>query len=408
MPTRSKTKMNTLTFKQTIHASPTEVSRMFTHSTALRDWFCDWAIADARKDGLFHLRWNSGHYVSGQYLTFEPGKKLVFTWDGKGELQATRVTVTFAEKGEGTVVTLSHQGVGAGAKWASTRHGIEEGWPSGLENLKSVMETGIDLRVARRPRLGIFIGGFNPEIAKGLSVPAKDGIRLEGTAEGSGARASGLQKDDVIVKFAGKNVNPGSLGNVVQNYKAGDKVPVVYYRGGQKNTTELELSKFPMPDVPATAVELAEAMRKNYVALDGEWEQIVAGLSEAEAEHKEGKEWSAKELIAHFIAGERDYQSWIANMLRDNESNDYLEFRPNVDERLAAIVARFKTVRGLLDERRAAEAETVALLAALPDSFLKRKHLYRRVATWALEVIPGHLRNEHGEQIKTAIAAAKK
>ena len=394
-------------FKQTVAVPSAEAYRMFTHSTAWRDWFCDWADVSARVDGVLHLRWESGHYVAGQFLKLEPGQKIVFTWDGKGEPAPTRVSVTFATRGDKTTVTVSHQGIGTGSKWAQTVHGIQEGWPNGLENLKSVLETGIDLRLARRPRLGIFIGDFNRDLAKQLGVPAHDGIRLEGTAEGSGARAAGLQNDDVIVKFAGKNVSVDSLGSVVRNYKAGDKVPVIFYRGNQKMTTQLELSKFPIIEAPTTAAELAGTMRKVYAELDVEWKKAVKGLTEAEADHKEGKEWSVKELIAHFIAGERDYQSWVANMLRDNETKDSLEFRPNMDERLRAIVARFKTVRGLLDELKGAGAESVDLLANLPDSFLARKHLYRRVALWALEFTTTHFHDEHGAQLQAAIAAAK-
>ena len=403
----SRSKSQTFTFKQTIAVPPAEAYRMFTHSTAWRDWFCDWADVSARVDGILHLHWESGHYVAGQFLKLEPGKKIVFTWDGKGEPEPTRVTVTFVAKGDKTKVTVSHQGIGTGSKWTRTTHGVREGWTNGLENLKSVLETGIDLRVARRPRLGIFIGDFNPAIAKQLGVPGHDGIRLDGTAKGSGAQASGLQKDDVIVKFAGKNVSVGSLGSVVRNYKAGDKVPVVFYRGSQKMAAQLELSKFPVTDVPATAAELADTMRTVYAELGAAWKKAVKGLTEAEADHKEGKEWSVKELIAHFIAGERDYQSWATNMLRDNETNDSLEFRPNMDERLRAIVARFKTVRGLLDELKGAGAESVDLLANLPDSFVARKHLYRRVALWALEFTTTHFHDEHGAQLQAAIAAAK-
>lgn len=315
--------------------------------------------------------------------------------------------VTFKAKGEGTVVTVSHSGVGSGAKWAGTVHGITHGWPSGLENLKSVLETGIDLRFACRPRLGIFIDEFNPEIARKIGVPVKDGIRLAGTADGSGARVAGLQKDDVIVKFAGKSVNPVMLGKVVPNYKAGDKVPVVFYRGSEKKAVSLELSRFPIPEVPSTATELAEAVRKNYVELNAEFEKAPEGVTEAEADHKAGSEWSVKELIAHFIAGERDFQSWVADMLNDTPVEDYLEFRPNVNERLRAVVDRFKTVPALLDEMKRAQGETVALLAALPPVFVARKHLYRRAATWMLEVVPGHFRSEHSEQLRAAITAAR-
>jgi uncharacterized protein YndB with AHSA1/START domain len=403
MPTKSES----FVLKQTIAAPPAEVYRMFTHSTAWRDWFCDWADVSPRLQGGFHARWEGGDHLSGHYTALLADKKIAWTWAGRADPAPTQVTVTLSAKGDQTAIKVTQAGIGSGAKWAATRRRSQSLWAAGLENLKSMLETGIDLRVARRPRLGIFIGDFNPAVAQQLGVPARDGIRLEGTAEGSGARASGLQKDDVIVKFAGQSVNLETLGRVVSNFQAGDKVPVMFYRGKQKLIAQLELSKFPTPDIPATAAELGEAARKIYAQVDADWAQAVAGLSEAEAEHKANNEWSVKELIAHFIAGERDYQSWIANMLRDNETNDSLEFRPNMDARLGAIVKRFKTVSGLLAELNLAEAETVDLLSNLPAAFVARKHLYRRVALWALQVSASHFNEEHGEQLKTAIAAAR-
>jgi hypothetical protein len=105
---------------------------------------------------------------------------------------------------------------------------------------------------------------------------------------------------------------------------------------------------------------------------------------------------------------ERDFQSWVADMLNDTPVEDFLAMRPNVTERLRAAVARFQTVPALLSELKQSQAETFSLLAALTPKFMARRHLYRRVAQWMLEVVPTHFREEHGDQLKTAIEAAKK
>ena len=400
-------KPSTFSFKQTVNAPPAEVYRAFTHATALRDWLCDAAQTEARLGGRLYLWWGSGFYMSGEFTALEPGKKIVFTWDGKGEPAPTKVQVSLKEKNGGTAVTLTHSGVGSGGVWASTIHAITKDWPESLANLASVLESGIDLRFANRPRLGIFFGEFNPQVAQRLNVPAKKGIYLEGTAEGSGARAAGLQKDDVIVQFDGKNVDVYSLGGVVQKHKAGDTVPVAFYRGGQKMTAPLELSRFPIPDVPPTAAELAEVVRKNYVDMDAELAKMLEGVTEEEASFKAGPEWSLKELACHFIAMERDFQSWAADMLNDTPVNDSLEMRPNVNERLRALAGRFGTLAALLEELKRAEAETAALIANWPDWFVARKHMYRRAALWMLQTVPDHLRSEHGEQLQAAVKAAK-
>jgi hypothetical protein len=47
------------------------------------------------------------------------------------------------------------------------------------------------------------------------------------------------------------------------------------------------------------------------------------------------------------------------------------------------------------------------LLAALPDAFVARQHLYRRVAEWMLLYVPVHYREEHGGQMQAAIQSAR-
>jgi uncharacterized protein YndB with AHSA1/START domain len=404
---KSASKPSTYSFKQTVNAPPAEVYRAFTHATALRDWLCDAAQAEAQVGGRLYLWWGSGFYMSGAFAALEPGKKIVFTWDGKGEPAPTKVQVSLKEKNGGTAVTLTHSGVGAGPAWASTVHAITKDWPESLANLTSVLETGIDLRYANRPRLGIFFGEFNPQVAQRLNVPAKKGIFLEATMEDSGARAAGLQKDDVIVKFDGKAVDINGLGAVLDAHKAGDKVEAVFYRGGEKKTVTVELSRRPIPAVPPTAAELAEAVRKNYVDMEAELAKMLEGVTEEEASFKAGAEWSLKELVCHFIAMERDFQSWVADMLNDRPVNDDLEMRPNVNERLRALAGRFGTLAALLTELRQAQTETADLIANWPDWFVARRHMYRRAALWMLQVVPDHLRSEHGEQLQAAVKAAK-
>ncbi|MBI3363076.1 MAG: SRPBCC domain-containing protein [Chloroflexi bacterium] len=401
----------TFRFKRTVNVPPGEVYHAFTNPTAWRDWFCNAAQADARQGGRIYLWWNSGHYVCGEYTALEPDKKIAFTWDGRGEPEPTRVQVSLAAKNGVTQVTVTHSGVGSGAKWAKTLNGITHGWPEGLENLQSILETGIDLRIARLPRLGLMIDDFNAEIAARLGVPADRGIRIAGTFEATGARAAGLQKDDVMIKLGGKKaVDFPSLADALEGHRAGDVVPVVLYRGGEKMTVPLELSRRSIPELPPTAKELAEAGRKVADALHAELSKSVEGVSDVEASYRPApNEWNIKELLAHFVACERDLQSWIAELLNGGnhagEVQDSLEFRPNVTVRLQAIVGRYPTVAGLLEELKRSQAETLSIVAALPAEFVARKPLYRRLADWITEYI--HL-EEHRDQIRATLDSAKR
>jgi uncharacterized protein YndB with AHSA1/START domain len=411
----TKTKKPTaLIFKRAIAAPAAEVFRALTNPTALRDWLCNAAQSDPRPGGRLYLWWGHGYDVTGQYAAVEPRRKIVYTWNGRGDPAPTRVSVSLSEKNGHTVVALTHGGLGSGKAWAEAAHLFAHLWEDALENLQSVVETGVDLRVARLPRLGIMVGDFNPDIATQLRVPARGGIRLEGTFEGTGAHAAGLQKDDVMVSLGGKKVADfATLGEALQGHAAGDKVPVVFYRGGQKQKVTMELSRRPMPVYPATAGELADAARKVYAGIDAGFARLVEGVSEAEAERPPAPgEWSLKEAIAHFIACERDLQSWIAELINGGnnagEAQDSLEFRPNVAPRLRVLVGRYPTVAALLEELKCAEAETVALLAALPPEFVARKHLYQRAAFWMTQIVTSHFGDEHLNLMKAAIEAAKK
>jgi uncharacterized protein YndB with AHSA1/START domain len=400
--------LTSFTFKQTLAVPPAEAFRMFVHATALRDWLADSALADARPGGVIHLHWDNGHYVAATIQKLAAPRNLTLIWDGKGDPEPTRVSVTVRARGEGSQVTLVHRGIGAGVKWARTRAWAPARWPAALENLKSVVESGIDLRQARRPRLGIVIPDHSSDAAWRLSAPGARGVLIEGTAEGTGARALGWQKGDVLVRLGGKSIaDLPSLGAALEGHQAGEKVAVTWYRGPNKMSGQLELGRFPSTAVPGSPAELAAVARGHYEAINAEWATLLAGAREAETGRPAGEGWSAKELIAHFILCERDYQSWIADMLNDSPVEDSLENRPNVSPRIKALTARLQTTASLMAELRLAQIETLAVLEHLPPALAARPHVFRRIGLWALEMMPSHFHEEHGEQIRAALAAAR-
>ena len=191
--------------------------------------------------------------------------------------------VTFQEEGQHTRVTLTHGPVGEGSDWQEAEKGLNAHWPEMLENLASVLETGIDLRFARRPRLGILIDDFTPEAAKALGVPVNVGVLLNGTAEGTGARAAGLQKGDVLVELNGVALTAyDAFNEALKGLKAGDKPEVVFYRGAEKQTIPLELSSLQILEVPAAGAELAAKVRR----LNGEIKTALIGQLEGLSEEQ--------------------------------------------------------------------------------------------------------------------------
>jgi len=401
-------KTQALTLKRLVNVPPAEVYRAFTNATALRDWLCDAAEVDARKDGRLYVWWSSGAFAAGAFAGLAPGRKIVFDWRHSREPEPATIRVALSARGSGTQVTLTHV-AGSGAKWEPALAEAQSAWESALENLQSVLETGIDLRLARLPRMGIGIDDFNAEIAARLGVPVKAGVRLAGVADGTGAQAAVLEKDDVLVSMSGKKLTGfASLGPALQGRQAGDVVPVVFYRGAQKHTVKMTLSKRPLPEIPATAADLAQIVRKNYADLDAAWDHLLDGVTEEEASRRPAPdEWSLKESLAHFALVERDTQSWFAQMVNDGEIGESLEFRTNVDARVRALVEVRPALGELLDELRRCERETAALLAGLPDSFVARRHLFARVSGWMTQVIPSHYHDEHLPLMQAAIRSAQ-
>ncbi|MBM3127221.1 MAG: PDZ domain-containing protein [Chloroflexi bacterium] len=402
-------KTRAIKFAQTVNAPLTQVYRAFTNATMLRRWLCDAAQADTRKDGRVYAWWSTGYYAAGEFTTLMPEKKIAFTWHGRGEPAATRVQVTLAAKGDRTTIALTHSGLGAGKTWDAAAKPIARGWQVGLENLQHLLETGQDLRLVRRPMLGINAAPLTPEKIAELGAPIKEGICLDGVVEGKGAQAAGLQKNDVIVGLAGKRVsNFPSLLTPLRERRAGDKVQVVFYRGAEKKKVTMELSARDFPTVPATCAELVTALEKMYAAADAELVACFDGVSEIEADHAPApNEWNAKQVLAHLIIVERENHFWVADLIEDSERlSDNLANPTTVPARVDAIAQTFQTAPALLEELQRNEIETVKMIAALPPEVSARKDTMWQLGYNLLQ-IAAHTRS-HFEQIRAAVASARK
>ncbi len=396
-----------LKFKQFVQAPPDEVFSAFSNATALCEWFCNVAQADAHEGGRLYVWWNSGYFASGEFTRLKPFKKVAFTWHGRGESAATQVKVSLeAEKG-GTRVVLEHSGMSGDKSWQAARQSAQRGWEVGLENLKSVLETGLDLRFVRLPLLGLAgVEAVPAEQAAEWGLPeGKSGLRILNLSPGLSAEAAGLQKDDILTRLAGQKLRSlGDLINVVRSHKAGEIVSVQYYRAGEKQRAKVVLSRRALPEIPATAEALAEATRQiNASGLEG-LKQRLAGAGEPETAYKPTLEdWSAQEVLAHLIATERDTHAWIAGLIEGQEA-DFI-YHVHQKARVQATLTAIPTLDGLLSELECLLAETAAMVAGLPPEFVQRKRSYWRLGYNLLQT-PAHFL-EHGEQISSALDLAR-
>jgi uncharacterized protein YndB with AHSA1/START domain len=396
-----------LIYKRTIQAPIAHVYRAFTNSSALKEWLCDVATADSRPGGRLYMWWTGDYYTCGEYTIVEPEKKIVFTWHGRGESRPTRVEITLTPKKASTVLRLAHRGLGRGEVWAKAAVEFDRGWIRGLENLASTLESGPDLRISRRPMLGIGIGEYNAQVAKEFGIPVAEGVRLDSAIDGMGAQAAGLQKDDVIVGMNDKTISSvGALGNVISTLSAGDEVVVTFYRGPEKRTVNMTLSYRPIPVIPPNPAALAEALKPPYASSEADLTAFLEGLTEEEASFKPATdEWNVKEVMAHLIHGERGWQNIISEIIGGHEAS-YDNFGGNPQARIDGTLAAYPSKNALLEEYRSSTVETLALIARMPENFTARKGSYWRVA-FLVQQFPFHF-HTHLEQMQAAVSAARK
>ena len=398
--------MTTVTAETQVNAPLKFAYRAFTNATSLREWLCDVATVAPHPRGRMYLWWAGDFYSSGHYLELEENKFVKFRWFSSIDPAPTEVTVTFAEKDGGVNVRMDHT-VPDDDSWQKTAEDFRQNWVDSLRNLKSVLETGIDLRIAERPMLGIVPGDFSADQAKALGVPVREGMRLDDVVDGMGAKRAGLERDDVLVHMAGNAITNDftSLQTAIAGKKGGDVVEVVYYRGAEKKTIAMELSKRPMPDVPFDPAELSKRARALYEpALDG-IEKCFEGFSDEQAmKRPDPVEWSALEVVAHLIQNERFNINYLSSLVDGYESTSD-GFGSNITASVAATVKANPSIKLMVDTLRRSVNEILFYTEMLPEEFVANKGSYYRFGMGLLQ--PNFHLNTHTDQIKKALEAAK-
>ena len=395
-----------VTSEKLIKAPAAQAYLAFTNATLLKEWLCDVATVSPKPGGRMYLWWNGDFYSSGEFVNLEPDHSVTFQWFGKGDSIPTQVAVTLSNKNGDTLVTMTHT-LPAGENWLKIAQGFQHEWTVSLENLASVLETGIDRRIFDRPMLGINIGDYNLEQAKQLGIPVTAGLRLESVVVGMGAHAAGLQRDDVLVSLGGTPISDfDSLVFSLRGKKGGEKVEVIFYRGSEKKTVSMELSRRQVPEVPFDISELARRVQARHDESLAELAKTFEGVTDEEASfHPSADEWSAKDVLAHLILGDQFTPNYYLSMLQGQELwSD--SFAGNSNELTRAVVSTYPTVPELLEELRRLSKLMVTFIETWPIEFLERKGSYFR-AGWQLLEGQTHT-HAHLAQIQEAIVKSRK
>lgn len=386
----------TIRIEQIIHVAPGEVYRAFTNATALREWLCDIATVDPRLGGRFYIAWNNGDYDAGSFTKVDPDKEIEIQLRDKTDPAIFTLNILLSGSSDQTRMVFT-QSSGSGQVLEQMQKDLQKS----LKNLVSVLEEGPDLRITTRPLMGIQLDFFNEKIASELGVPVCNGVRAMGTVNGLGAQKAGLQKNDIIVELAGiPQVEFGDYLVALQDKVGGDVIKVVFFRGADKLTSEMELSKREIPEIPSTPAELGNRIQATQQAIDVDMDLLINGMSDDIASRRPGpKDWNTKEIIAHLLHYERYLQNRINDLVFSQEEVTD-GFSDNLLPRVQATATVYENVQGVYLEFKRNQAEIVELVKHLPEEFAKRKSTWWRLS-YNLLTYCDHTR-DHLNQIKTA------
>jgi uncharacterized protein YndB with AHSA1/START domain len=140
----------TITLTRTIEATPATVFRALTDADELARWWTSSSESEPRTGGLFSYRFefddpSRNHTYEGVYHDVAADERVSYPW--QTSLGETTVDVQLRPRGDATELALAHTGWGSDAAAEEAVEMHEQGWSFFLDNLKSYLEGGADLRV---------------------------------------------------------------------------------------------------------------------------------------------------------------------------------------------------------------------------------------------------------------------
>lgn len=376
-----------------------------TNATKLRHWLCDFSSISVKIGGRVYLAWESGYFASGKIVELVPDKKVSYEWRGSNDPASSLVTFTLEQLKDGTNLLLEHSRLGDSIEWATTLEEIEKGWSISLDNLVSMLETGVDLRISQRPFIGIYPEEFH-RVNQDDPIPVERGIRIVDVIPGHNAEKVGLKSGDVIIGINDDQItNYPTLTKAIRKFKAGDTLELTLYREGSKFIQTMQLSHLNLPKVPESPALLADQLRDAQAKILAELSSILADVTESEADYRPApEEWSIKEIIAHLIHSERDHQVWIGNMVLSQEPL-VDEFAGNLNARVKATASLYPKLSDLMNGYKTSVEETALCVSFLPVSVTADKGVFWRLAFVGLQ-LPMHSQ-AHFEQITNNLKLAR-
>ncbi len=94
--------------------------------------------------------------------------------------------------------------------------------------------------------LGIYMDELSRKLKRKYDYPREDGVLVIEIVENSPAEEAGLEEDDIIYLFDGKEVESAKqLSSLVKEKNPGDEVDIVLYRAGDEKKVKVVLGEYP-------------------------------------------------------------------------------------------------------------------------------------------------------------------
>ncbi len=129
------------TLQAAFKGSPEKLYKMWTEPKLLCKWFLTGAKVELKKGGEYVFMWVMDSKESGKVLAVQKNSLFRFTFVG------CKCEVKFKKRGKECIVNLRQYNIPTDERYkVGTHMSCQIGWTFFFANLKSVLETGKDLR----------------------------------------------------------------------------------------------------------------------------------------------------------------------------------------------------------------------------------------------------------------------
>ena len=394
------TSMQTVIAETVIAVPRSQLYHLISTRSGWLDWFGDKGYGNVAPLGILEIHHSKSGNIAFIFQEFQPDERVRFSVLVPKTMEISEAEIRLTETDRGTSISVDHTGLDAEAngRW-------EKLWQDALDCMKEILETGKDPRVWNRPFLGVMVDEWvTPEIAAERELVVDYGMLISSVFEGKGAEQAGIRGGDLIVSLGGGELEDyEALLIVYNNWKAGDTLEVKFYHGEELKTSKLTLSSYPVPDVPATAQDVADHLAELFRKANQRIEELLEGRNAAQVNYRPGAgEWNAKEILAHLIAAENDSLVWLGSYIAGRETYSYTS---GVPARIKMLASVYPTTDALMKKLAETQKELVALIGEAPAEMVSRKSSLLRLAfTFSLDVRLHY--KEHLAQLKTVLDQA--